>query len=124
MASNLFWLALVSLPSLPVGFASNNCPTSNGTWPAKPWPEQHSRLEMQYTPFTGPDWSSKPIWYDWTNRNYRADLFYVSGPTDASTLYNFSSIWKGNVLTMITFADPRSSQPQTCIQLDMGFGMM
>ena len=52
---------------------------TNGTVPAAAWPQQHTRLEQMYTPLTGPEWSSKPIWYDYPNRHYRADSFFESG---------------------------------------------
>jgi hypothetical protein len=55
-------------------------------------------------------WSRKPVWYDFANLNYRADVFFVGGNSDPLiTLFNFSSFWAPNgTLYMITWADPRS----------------
>ena len=101
------------------------CSNSNGTYPATPWPVQHTRLEAMFTPHEGNVWANKPIWYDYTNLHYRADSFYVSGEGNAlTTLYNFSSVWKNQSLYMITYADKRSLQPESCIELQLGIGMM
>jgi len=101
------------------------CPTSNGTYPAAPWPTQHTRLEAMFTPLEGDVWATKPIWYDFDNLHYRADSHYVSGNGNAlTTLYNFSSIWRNTSLFMITYADKRSLQPESCIELQLGITMM
>jgi hypothetical protein len=103
----------------------HSCPLTNGTFPAAAWPSQHTRLEQMYTPLTGPEWSSKPIWYDFDNLHYRADSFFESGVSNPlTTLFNFTSIWQNQTLSMITYADPRSLQPESCIQLNLGIGMM
>jgi hypothetical protein len=67
----------------------------------------------------------RPIWYDFTNSKYRADSFFESGNSNPlTTLFNFSSIWVNESLSMITYADPRSLQPESCIVLNLGIGMM
>ena len=56
---------------------------------------------------------------------YRADVYFESGNSNPlTTLFNFSSWWLGSNLTMITWADPRSWQNSSCVQLQLGFGMM
>ena len=115
--------ALAGLAALAA--ADHACPLTNGTFPAAAWPSQHTRTEQMYTPLTGPEWSSKPIWYDYDNNHYRADSFFESGNANPlTTLYNFTSIWINQTLSMITYADPRSLQPESCIQLNLGIGMM
>ena len=65
------------------------------------------------------------IFYDFDNLHYRADSFFVSGNANPlTTLYNFTSIWQNETLSMITYADSRSLQPASCIQLNLGIGMM
>ena len=67
----------------------------------------------------------RPIWYDYTNAKYRADSFFESGNSNPlTTLFNFTSIWVNESLSMITYADPRSLQPESCIILNLGIGMM
>lgn len=39
-------------------------------------------------------------------------------------MWNFTSIWLNDTLSMITYADPRSLQPESCIQLNLGIGIM
>jgi hypothetical protein len=122
LRSRLLPFALVAVAP---ATAAKLCPLTNGTFPALAWPAQHTRLEQMYTPLTGPEWSSKPIWYDWANSHYRADSFFESGVSNPlTTLYNFTSIWLNETLSMITYADPRSLQPESCIQLNLGIGMM
>ena len=67
----------------------------------------------------------RPIWYDYTHNKYRADSFFESGNSNPlTTLFNFTSIWVNESLSMITYADPRSLQPESCIVLNLGIGMM
>jgi len=77
------------------------------------------RLTVLHSP------TRRPIWYDFTNSKYRADSFFESGNSNPlTTLFNFSSIWVNESLSMITYADPRSLQPESCIVLNLGIGMM
>ena len=125
--SSAKFVTLTSLVTISAVVAQQQhlCPTSNGTYPAAPWPSQHTRLESMFTPLEGDVWATKPIWYDYTNLHYRADSQYVSRNGNAlTTLYNFSSIWRNQSLYMITFADKRSLQPESCIELQLGIGMM
>lgn len=66
-----------------------------------------------YTPGLGLI-QQKPVYYDFPNLRYRADLFLLDG------IYfkNFSSIWLNTTLYMITY------DIDSCVSLDMGFGMM
>jgi hypothetical protein len=67
----------------------------------------------------------RPIYYDYTHNKYRADSFFESGNSNPlTTLFNFTSIWVNESLSMITYADPRSLQPESCIVLNLGIGMM
>ena len=106
---------------------SSNPSCTNATYPAIAWPAQHTRVEQMWQPYAGPGpvWSTKPIFYDFPNRRYRADVFFRSGSENPlTTLYNSSSYWIGSALSIITWPDARSFQNASCIQLNLGFGIM
>ena len=78
-----------------------------------------------YTPLTGPQWSRKPIWYDYPSLRYRADSFFLSGPSNPiTTLFNFTSYWFNQSLYMVQYADPRSLLNTSCVILNLGITMM
>ncbi len=80
---------------------------------------------MMYTPLTGPQWSLKPIWYDYPSLRYRADSFFLSGPSNPiTTLFNFTSYWFNQSLYMVQYADPRSLLNTSCVILNLGITMM
>ena len=63
--------------------------------------------------------------FDFPGLRYRADLFYLSGNENPlTTIYNSSSYWIGSKLSIITWPDARSLQNASCVQLDLGFGIM
>ena len=69
-----------------------------------------------YTPDLGVI-SDKPVWYDFYGGRYRADIILKDGILD---LKNQSSYWLGNDLFIYVL----DAGFQSCIRLDMGFGMM
>lgn len=100
---------------------SLGCAVASQTFPEPPaWPSQHTRTEVQFEPTLPGLIVSKPIFYDFTNFRYRADMHYLSGPTTPTTTTNFSSYWIGTDLYMYTWAPAEPS----CIHLNLGFGIM
>lgn len=91
--------------------------------PQPAWPTQHTHYEIQYTPGQT-EWSRKDVHYDFDNKALRYDIQHLSGPEiPFITLLNFSSYWLADALYMVTWATPLDNVP-TCIQLNLGFGMM
>lgn len=69
-------------------------------------------------------WANKDVHYDYTNLAMRYDITYLDGPqVPFITLLNFTSLWLGDNLYMITWATPLDNTP-FCIELQMGFGLM
>lgn len=121
-------LATVGASVAMVALGQSSDPScTNATFPAAAWPAQHTRVETMFQPYIGPGpvWSRKPIWFDFPGLRYRADLFYLSGNENPlTTIYNSSSYWIGSKLSIITWPDARSLQNASCVQLDLGFGIM
>ena len=83
-----------------------------------PWPAQHTHLEYQFAP-TYRTIHQKPIWFDYVNLHYRADLYQVGGEPSIFVPANQSSLWLNDTLYMVVNGPIR-----TCVSLDMGFAMM
>lgn len=84
------------------------------------WPAQHTHQEIMYVP--GLDSGSyKPVYYDFTNSKYRADLQvlpqYAWNPLAPT---NQSSYWLNDDL----FIYQSIGAAPTCVHLNLGFGMM
>ena len=79
-------------------------------------PNRHNHTEIQYTP-SEQVWANKDVHYDYTNLAMRYDITYLSGPqVPFITLLNFTSLWLGNNLYMITWETPLDNTP-FCIEL-------
>lgn len=87
------------------------------------WPSRHTHREAQFSPRDG-SISNKLVYYDFPRNRLRYDITYESGPRiPFITLLNFSSLWLGDTLYMITWEAVDDPTP-SCVALNMGFGMM
>lgn len=104
---------IAAAAALLVGSAAAQYPRPNM------WPNQHAHREIMYVPDLGTT-HIKPVWYDFFNLHYRADVFLAPGsfPNPLAPI-NQSSYWLGTSLKIYDYFPFPS-----CVELDLGFGMM
>lgn len=108
-------LASVSLAAVMVPLSSSVKDLAGLPLPTA-WPDQHTHEENMYVTVEGLVYT-KPVYYDFTNRHLRVDIFLTEIPHLNPS--NQSSYWLGDDLYIYNYAPIKN-----CVHLNMGFGMM